>query len=425
MQSTNLTNQRSKRAITYPVAYSIEGQSIIHIGDAPRERGHRYSCVHCRQAMSAVVLVTRRAPHFRHTNSDHCDPDDALHTYAIQMIQQAHAAAVDAGRTYMLTRPCADCESLATEIDLTDGWEYDTEKSIVPPTRSDVVFTDLEGRQLAVEVVVTHMMERETEAAYSNAGIPVAIVRPTWETVGQLLDKLLVDESRNFDTDACPSCEGVRKKRLAEYEAARLRCEHVYRTRRRTVDRVLTRMERRQSSGSLFCPWYYGKLGEFSNHPTPMYMPTQRKVFANAIILTELGFEQHNLHKPWLFRYPIHKGQRVILYADLGGSDVVPVYKDTAAMLYVFGQSLYDDDETGHAECCVGSPIVNYIVIEAAKRLQRLGVDVRTGFESPVQVERLGRDPLEAIDHDLLRGLLKEIAPRRRRHPNATGLGRP
>ena len=202
-------------------------------------------------------------------------------------------------------------------------------------------------------------------------------------------------------------------------------CEHVYRTRRRTVDRVLTRMERRQSSGSLFCPWYYGKLGEFSNHPTPMYMATQRKVFANAIILTELGFEQHNLHKPWLFRYPIHKGQRVILYADLGGSDVVPVYKDTAAMLYVFGQSLYDDDETGHAECCVGSPIVNYIVIEAAKRLQRFGVDVGTGFESPVQVERLGRDPLEAIDHDLLRGLLKEIAPRRRRHPNATGLGRP
>ena len=51
--------------------------------------------------------------------------------------------------------------------------------------------------------------------------------------------------------------------------------------------------------------------------PTPMYPRAQRKVFANAIILTDSGSSQHNPQKPWLFRYPIHEKQNVILYTDL------------------------------------------------------------------------------------------------------------
>ena len=415
MQPTNSNKQRRrdrKGVVAFPAAYSIEQQSIIRIEDAPTERGHRYACVHCKQVMSAVVLVTRRTAHFRHTApEDRCDPDDALHTFAIRMIQQAHDAAVASDGRYMFLRACVKCKGLATEIDLADGWKSDAEKSIVPRTRSDLVFSHADGRRLAVEVVVSHEMESEAEAAYKDSSIPVGIVRPQWDTVDRLLDDLVVDDSQNFRPHRCAKCEAAEKERNAKLKADRVRREDTFHKRQRTVDSVLAKMERRRSSRPLFRPWYYGKPRMLSSYPTPMYPQTQRRVFANAIILTELGFEQHNQRKPWLFRYAIHNDQDVTLYADLGGSDVVPIYEDTAAMLYVFGQSLYDDDDTGHAECCTGSPISRYIVVEAASRLQQFGVDVRTGFMSPVHIERLEPNPLEAIDHELLARLVSAKAP--------------
>ncbi len=415
MQPANSNRQHrrgGKAVVAFPAAYSIEEQSIVRIEDAPTERGHRYSCVHCKQAMSAVVLATRRAAHFRHTAPEgRCDPDDALHTFAIRMIQQAHDAAVASDGRYLFARSCVKCKGLATEIDLADGWKSDAEKSIVPRTRSDLVFSHADGRRLAVEVVVSHEMESEAEAAYRDSSIPVGIVRPQWDTVERLLDDLVVDDSQNFRPHRCAKCDAAEKERNAELEADRIRREGTFHKRQRSVDTVLAKMERRRSSRPLFRPWYYGKSRMLSSDPTPMYPQTQRRVFANAIILTELGFEQHNQRKPWLFRYPIHKGQDVILYADLGGSDVVPIYEDTAAMLYVFGQSLYADDDTGHAECCTGSPISRYIVVEAASRLQQFGVDIRTGFMSPVHTERLEPNPLEAIDHKLLVHLVSSKAP--------------
>ena len=112
-----------------------------------------------------------------------------------------------------------------------------------------------------------------------------------------------------------------------------------------------------------------------------------RQVFANAVILTELGFIQHNPKKPWLFRYPIHRKQGMWLYADLGESDIVPIYKDTAAMVYAFGRPLFDDDDSHgdnneHASCCTGTRISNYLVREGGERLHRDGVDIRFGFEA-------------------------------------------
>ena len=394
-------HNNKRRAIAYPVAYSDTEEAIIHITDAPRERRVRYSCVQCDQRMSAVVLVTRKTPHFRHTDPKiHCDPDAALHTYAIKMTQQAHADAQKCEVEYKFTRLCRECEyrhclNYATEIDLSAGWECAVEKSIVPHTRTDLAFTHPDGRQIAVEVVNTHEMEPETEAAYRSAGVPVAIVRVEWETVGDLLRGLDIRSSRNFEKDLCEQCE--RRQRQATDQLDR---------RKRAVDIVLTRMNRQRSSKPLFRPWYYGKPGMLSGGPTPMYSRTQTMVFANAIILTELGFVQRNPQKPWLFRYPIHDKQKVVLYADLGGSDVVPIYEDTAAMLYVFGLSL-DDDDSGHYECCSGTAISHYIIEEAGKRLQQFGVDVRSGFLSAEQVERIAVEPLKNVGGKMLTELLR------------------
>ena len=243
------------------------------------------------------------------------------------------------------------------------------------------MFTQSDGRKIAVEVVNTHEMESETEAAYASAGIPVATIPVEWATLERLCTGLSVNDSRNFNRDICNECD-----------EKRLEAEKRLDQRKRYVNNVLSGMTRRQRAEPLFRPWLEAK--DF----LPMSPRTQRMVFANAIILTELGFEQHNLEKPWLFRLVIYRKSNVILYADLGGSDVIPTYKDTAAMLYVFGTYLRD--------AITGSAISHYIIEEFGKLLQQFGVDVRTGFLSAEQVERVGVQPLKKVDSQKIERLV-------------------
>ena len=397
--------------IQYPVALSAEGE-IVNIGEVPRERGHHYSCVYCNSPMSAVVKVTKISPHFRHTQEVRCDADSALHTYAIKMIQQAHRRASATGASYMLLRKCATCGGgHSVAIDLADGWQCAVDTTIAMNTRSDIAFTHPDGRRIAVEVVVTHGIEPDTDEAYREAGVQVAVIRPTWKTITNLLTELQFADLRNFDADLCVNCEDARRQR-----------EHKLQMRINTVDTVLARMERKRSPTVQFKPWYYGKPSIFGI-PTPMYPRTQQRVFANAIILTELGFSQCNEAKPWLFSYIIQKRDRVILYGDLGGSDVVPIYEDTAVMLYVFRKNQYDDDETGHGPCCAGSPIDNYIIETFGERLQDFGVDVRIGFPAPVRIEHRGCNPLRAVNGSLVSSLIRHDKGKQFNHSGYTCLG--
>ena len=207
--------------ISYPVAYSTSEQRIIGISDAPRERKREYSCAHCDQPMSAVVLVKHKSPHFRHLQAPYCNPDLALHSYAIKMIQQGHAEAQKSRGEYALTRRCESCENYVTEVNLAEGWECDVEKSIVLGTRSDLVFTHSNGRQIVVEVVNTHAMEPKTEVAYQREEVPVAIVNIEWAMVEGLLGELAFNDSRNFNIAICNECELVRQRNRMNRRLAR------------------------------------------------------------------------------------------------------------------------------------------------------------------------------------------------------------
>ena len=198
----------TKNKVAYPVAYSLTGEKLIHIRNAPRRQGERYSCAHCGEAMSAVVKVERMAPHFRHT-AQPCDADDALHSYGIEVIRQSHTSAKKQGRQYLLRMRCmcrhtilrdcrARCEFRFDYTDLADGWICAVEKSIVVGTRSDIVFSHADGRQIVVELVNTHEMEPETRERYQEAGVWVAIVRLDWEVVQVLFHCIWIDSTFNL-----------------------------------------------------------------------------------------------------------------------------------------------------------------------------------------------------------------------------------
>ena len=375
--------------IQYPLAYAVDEERIIVIREAPRQRGVRYQCLNCKEAMADVVQVTWKVPHFRHIGTSiSCEPDRALHTYAIEAIRQGHATATANKGHYWLARHCG-C-GRGTVGDMVDlvGWSCTKEKTLTPGTRSDLAFAKPEtDKELAVEVVVDHAMEPPTEEAYAKAQIRVAVVYPDWDRLSHLVDGLNVVDWRNFGAqrrcDACIAEEAEanreREERARQAAIERQERDHKFETRRQTVDTVLGRMDRVKTSQLQFRPWYKCRNGR------PMFEQVQRRVFANAVILTELGFTQHNSKKPWLFRHPIHRKKNVWLYADLGGSDIVPIYKDTAAMVYAFGGPLFDEDDDG-AYCCTGTRISNYLVREGGKRLHQIGVDIRFGFEAPPDV---------------------------------------
>ena len=422
--------------IQYPVAFNDLG-GLVKIEDAPRQRGIQYSCVHCGDQMSAVVLVTQRKPHFRHTKSLICDPDSVLHSTAIEIIRNAHNTAQSANSPYLLTRPCTKiefirrahntaqsanssylvtrsceagwiedydmkhCSNNATEIDLADDWKSKTEKSIVEGTRSDLIFSHDDGREIIIEVVNTHSMEPETETAYRKSGIPVVVLHVAWETVNRLWKGISTRKSSNFASDECPGCNDER-----------LKAEEDFKRRCKIVDRQLAKMKRQKHSRAKFRPFYEGRPETFYVKPTRIFMKTQRKVFANAIILTELGFIQSNPEKkPWLFTKTIHRTPEgeIMLYADLGGSDVIPIYKDTAALLYTsleFEGPLKDPDMNA------------YIVREFGERLQKEGVQVRISFYKrfpfkypfePIDFKPIDVDPIPRVSRRLLYSLMRRV----------------
>lgn len=398
--------------IQYPVAFN-HLNDLVKIEDVPKQRGLPYVCVHCGDRMSAVVRVTQRKPHFRRTKSLICDPDSVLHSTAIEIIRNAHNTALSTSSPYLLTRPCKvawiedydqkSCPNNATEIDLADGWQSNTEKSIIEGTRSDLIFSHDDGQQIIIEVVNTHSMEPETESAYRNSGIPFAAFDVEWATVNRLWTGIHIEDSHNFTTDECCGCRSKRLRTEADFER-----------RRKIVDRVLAKMRRRSNPDPKFRPFYKARPTGGSNKPIPLFMKTQRKVFANAIILTELGFTQSNPgKKPWLFTKPIRRTPNVTLFADLGGSEVIPIYEDTAALLYT---SL--DFEGPNKD-----PVMNaYIVKEFGERLQNEGVQVRISFykEYPlwsgfpfdgIDFTPTNVDPERRVDGRILGSMLKHVYP--------------
>lgn len=359
-----------------------------------------FSCGDCEGEMIAK-RGAKRHWHYAHKAEVVCeprpDPDNALHRYAQDIIINSFQRYQKNGSDYPFGVACkgadyfydgsldtqgcvggiepriyeygrrSSCDEIVVKNVALPGAAIYKEKELVPDTRSDLVIETSGGSFIIVEIVNTHPPEEQTRELYKESGHPVLIKKVSWDSLDDLQAKFVADKTINIGHLRCGQCATKQrdaKQRKAKYQADLER-------RKEPVDRLVGRLVRHQKPTPQFRPWYqvFKHSWTLLNRPVEMYPKTQYPVFANAIILTEMGFKQSNLQKPYLFRYLIGRNPQIVLYADLGGSDVVPIYRNTAAMLYVYGVDNLPE-------------LQQYIITRFGQALQREGVQVRTGFPS-------------------------------------------
>ena len=371
---TTLTN------ILYPLARGKTGRAV-HIREALK--GHPYECFGCSAPMVARQGAKRQW-HFAHKPPfERCaDPDKALHDTATAMIMGGFNGARDRRSEYCLGCPCEECGRTVSRNIAVPGASVETERSIVAGTRSDLVIGQADRGPIAIEVVVTHDLEPEAHEAYKESGIPVLKVRPTWDTVAQLESEIITSDTLNVPPVRCSECKNA--EQLNRREQGRMR---------RRADSMLRRMNERRPTapGSLpFRPWTHDKFSR------PMFSDIRRRVYVNAIILTELGFVQAQ-KSPWLFVFRISSS---VVFANFGSTDEVAIWEDTSALIH---WKLDRHNEEMESE------LVNRVLA----RCRAAGAEVRLSFYNLMfdQQEDIGEvDLLADTNGAVLNKLLAEAA---------------
>ena len=376
--------QTAKTNIRYPYALDVDCQ-VVNIYDAPK--GQPYLCLAC----SAPMLVKRgdiRQPHFAHKHSIPCtDPNTALHKTAQALIIQSLDNARNSQEEYRLGFPCPDCGDKISYNIAPAVTHVEREESIVEGTRSDIVLYR-DGRDpIIVEVVVTHDVEPGTRQRYAESKIPVFLIRPTWDSLDELKLSVIADSTLNLQAKPCSACIEREERRRRQQEEKRRKEE----TARRQFDSELTRMDRREHSNpsSLpFQPWIYDYLGR------QMYPHVRRRVYANAIILTEMGFRQSkkNSHVFW---YRLSDGCCVFAQFDFL---VRPIWEDTRALI--------DCDVKGYSD-----ELGSFLIETVAVKCRKAGVGVMASLEedhTDQQEIPLSNNAVKLVNKEVLNNLLAD-----------------
>jgi hypothetical protein len=323
-----------------------------------------------------------RQPHFAHKQAIACsDPDTALHKTAQSLIIQYLDSARSSNEEYRLGYPCPDCgESISYNI-APAVIDIRAESPIVEGTRSDIVLLR-EGRNpIVLEIVVTHDLEPDTRMRYLESGIPVFQIQPTWDSLNALTNSVIADATLNVDVTPCPSCQNELERKRQRDEANGKR-----------VKSYLKRLDLRRPSDPSqlpFRPWTHDKYAR------PMYDGTRLRVYANAIVLTELGFIQSQT-KPWLFLLGMTGAGTI--FANFGSTEEVPIWEDSAAMVHWKLEKLSDE-------------LKSLLITELLDRCQKEGAEVRVSFYNSSYDQRDdngGNDPTRKVNRDVLHKLLNE-----------------
>ena len=203
----------------------------------PKDRRARapFTCLGCGEEL-VPHLGQVRARHFAHRAGSTCPltaPETALHLDAKERLLGLCADAFAGRRRVTLLARCPACRRLAPR-DLAAEGDGALAEGAVGPLRADVLVTSGARPALAIEVVVTHAIDAEKEAALAAAGVPAVEVdaRDEWEREGADGVEVVCDRSLGFPP--CPACaaqawadvdraRGGEAAEIAELEAYRAR----------------------------------------------------------------------------------------------------------------------------------------------------------------------------------------------------------
>jgi hypothetical protein len=177
-----------------------------------------------------------RAPHFAHAAGSRCPlaaPETALHLRAKERILALAAGAFAGRRAVSLLVRCPGCRR-PDPRDLAALGDGATAEGGLGPLRVDVLVSRAGRPSLAVEVLVTHEIEPEKEAALAAAGLPAVEVdaRTGWER--EEAGRTTIACTRSLGFGPCPRCAALRRAeadRVLGGEAAEIAELEAYRAR--------------------------------------------------------------------------------------------------------------------------------------------------------------------------------------------------
>lgn len=381
----------SRSTISFPVARDEFGRATFISG---AKRNHHYSCFGCSEQM-VVKQGNQVQWHFAHkSTSGFCaDGDNALHETAKAIVSQGFLHALERKQEFLVGLYCPNCNTPTSANVALPGAMVELEKTIVAGTRSDLVLRRAIKAPVIIEIVVTHDLEPETYQLYRRSKIPVLKVRPSWNTLDKLWHGVVVSpfDTLNVPLDPCREC---RAKDRQNTKRKKLRADAEHRKELAATTRVnhwLRRMDRREPIGDHrlpFRPW----MRDSSETVMPSHICEQ--VYANALILIELGFRQTD-QRPALFEYRIEEDFEVV--ADLGLTENKNGVGDTAAQIY-----WTHNFQSVELECALADGIV--------ERCTNAGVDVFLGFFGG----KFGEvNPLDHVDHSVVSEWVAEVKNQR------------
>ena len=270
-----------------------EGRKVHAVRIEPEDRRRRapFTCLGCGEEL-VPHLGKVRAPHFAHHPGSACPltaPETALHLDAKERLLALCEDAFAGRRQVTLLARCNACRRAAPRDLAREGDRAVTEGAI-GVLRADVLVLAGERPALAIEVVVTHAVDAQKEAALAAAGVPAVEidVREEWER--EEAGAVALTCARSLGFPPCPACaaqaradvdraRGGESAELAELEAYRARGLFAARAAipstppAATHDAPLSDADRAALAGRFRCPECGGsglELGErIARHACP------------------------------------------------------------------------------------------------------------------------------------------------------------
>ncbi len=205
------------------------------LGVEDRRARAPFTCLGCGEPL-VPHLGKVRAPHFAHLPGSRCPltaPETALHLDAKERLLARCAEAFAGTRAVSLLTRCPGCRRVDAR-DLAALGDSAEGEGAVGPLRADVLVRARGRPAFAFEVLVTHAVEAEKEAALAAAGVPFVEIdaREEWERDGAAAVEVECARSGGFPP--CAGCaalaradaergKGGEAAEIAELEAYRAR----------------------------------------------------------------------------------------------------------------------------------------------------------------------------------------------------------